>query len=69
VVQPYEAVGGSAYGTAMDMSVGRTAVLRLTVIRGGVTHVRNRPNMDASIEAGRKSSVESSNACLTDPAT
>ena len=30
----------SAYGTAMDTSIGRTAALRLTVIRGGMTHVR-----------------------------
>ena len=29
---------GSAYGTAMDTSIGRTAALRLTVIRGGMTH-------------------------------
>jgi hypothetical protein len=32
-------VAGSAYGTAVDPSVGRTAALRVTAIRGAVTQL------------------------------
>src|SRR4051794_30032450 len=58
------AVSRSAYGTAMDTSIGRAGALRLTVIRGDKTQVRQ-----CAVCGSRSSWSTSAPGCVGEQAT